>query len=83
MLLPSGSYSRHGLIASGGYGIIRRQEGAYGTPPWIMSYVQPNKIALANGLAFFVCETPWAGNKLWVLEMGAQQSPMIRDLVTL
>ena len=78
--LPSGAYSRHGIINKGGYGIIGRQEGFFGTPAWMMPYIQPNEFALANGLAFFVCDTPWAGNELWVLQRGALQSTIIRDL---
>jgi len=78
--LPSGSYSSNGIIASGGYGIMGRQVGAYSTPPWMLPYIQPNEFALAGGLAFFVCDTPWAGNELWVLDMGALRSATIRDL---
>jgi len=78
--LPSGAYSGHGIITIGGYGIMGERQGAYDSPPWMRPYVQPNEFAVANGLAFFVCDTPWAGNELWVVEMGAMQSPMIRDL---
>ena len=77
---PSGAYSGSGIITFGGYGVMGQREGSYGSPPWMLPYVQPNEFAVANGLAFFVCDTPWAGNELWVVEMGVTQSPMIRDL---
>jgi len=78
--LPSGAHSRHGIISSGGYGIIAQQEGGFSTPVWLMPYIQPGEFALANGLAFFVCDTPWAGNELWVVQAGVSQSAIIRDL---
>ena len=78
--LPTGSYSMFGQIEKGGYGILARREGGFGTPPWMMPYIQPNAFAVAGGRAFFVGDTPWAGNELWVLESGVMRVPMIRDL---